>query len=380
MAGNQVTLTIAGDADSLERATRQAGQASDQLEGELTQVGQAARQMASSIGSSEDALSGLGRESGALGEGLDRASGASSMLAGGLGDIGGALTEAFGEDSGIGQFGAQLEKSGTIITGVTGALDLMILANTAMQASWVRSTASMVAAKVSMVATTAATGVATAAQWLWNAAMSANPIGLIIIAIAALVAGIIWVATQTTWFQTIWQAVWGAVVGYFNWVVGNYKAAAGFIVDSTKWIADKIGALPGLIGRAFSGLYNLLTWPFRTAFNFIATAWNNTVGRLSWTIPGWVPVIGGRSISAPRLPTFETGGTIPGRPGEPVLALVHAGETVGSRSAAGTGGGRREIVLRSDGSAIGRALLELIKRAMGEQGGNPDLLGIVIDG
>lgn len=377
MPGNQVTLTIAGDADSLERATKQAEQATDRLDNELTQVGQSARQMASSIGSSEDALQGLGRESGAAGEALDRASGASSMLAGGLGDIGGALTEAFGEDSGIGQFGAQLEKSGTIITGVTGALDLMILANTAMQASWVRSTASMVGAKVAMVATTAATGIATAAQWLWNAALSANPIGLIILAIAALVAGIVWVATQTTWFQTIWQAVWGAVVGYFNWVVGNYKAAAGFIVDATKWIADKISALPGLIGRAFSGLYNLLTWPFRTAFNFIATAWNNTVGRLSWSIPGWVPVIGGRSISAPRLPTFETGGTVPGRPGEPVLALIHAGETVGSRSASSSGG-RRELVIRGDGSRVADALLELLATAIRGKGGDPALLGIEI--
>ena len=32
-------------------------------------------------------------------------------------------------------------------------------------------------------------GLATAAQWLWNAAMSANPIGLLITAVAALTGG-----------------------------------------------------------------------------------------------------------------------------------------------------------------------------------------------
>lgn len=377
MAGNQVTLTIAGDATSLERATAQAGQSADRLENELQSVGQAARSMASSVGSSEDALQGMGREAGRAGEALDRASGASSMLSGGLGDIGGAMAEAFGEDSGLGQFGAKLESSGTIIMGVTGALDLMILANMAMQASWVKSAASMIAARTAMIATSVATGIATAAQWLWNAAMTANPIGIIIVAIAALVAGIVWVATQTTWFQTLWTAVWGAIVGYFHWVVGNYKAAASFIVDATKWIGDKIGSLPGLIGRAFSGLFNIITWPFRSAFNFVATAWNNTIGRLSWTVPGWVPVIGGRSISAPRLPHFETGGTIPGRPGEPVLAILHAGEQVGSRSAAGAGRDR-ELVIRGDGSRVADALLELLATTVRRKGGDPALIGIKV--
>lgn len=375
MTGNQVTLTIAGDAASLEAAANKGEQAVNDLEREMTETGQAARQMASQIGSSEDAFAGLGRESGAAGEALDRASGASSMLAGGLGDIGGALTEAFGEDSGIGQFGAQLEKSGTIITGVTGALDLMILANTAVQASWVRTAASMVAAKVSMAATTVATGVATAAQWLWNAAMTANPIGIIIVAIALLVGAIILIATKTDWFGKLWQAIWGGIVAYFNWVVGNYKAAAGFIVDAISWIGDNIGKLPGLIGRAFSGLYNILTWPFRTAFNWIANAWNNTVGRLSWTVPSWVPFVGGNSISAPRLPTLHSGGTVPGTPGQNVLTVLQAGERVGSPSA--SGGDAPTLVIRSDGTRLGSVLVELIAGAVRDAGGTPKVLGIV---
>ncbi len=58
-------------------------------------------------------------------------------------------------------------------------------------------------AKAKTLAQAAATGIATAAQWLWNVAMDANPIALIIIGIAALVAAIIWIATKTTWFQTM---------------------------------------------------------------------------------------------------------------------------------------------------------------------------------
>jgi hypothetical protein len=54
-------------------------------------------------------------------------------------------------------------------------------------------------------------------------------------------------------------------------------------------------AIPGiLINEAFGGIFSIMTWPFRTAFNFIADAWNNTIGRLSWSVPGWVPGIGGK--------------------------------------------------------------------------------------
>jgi hypothetical protein len=55
-------------------------------------------------------------------------------------------------------------------------------------AQWIASTAAMVAARVAMVAGAIATGVATAAQWALNAALSANPIGIVVVAIAALVA------------------------------------------------------------------------------------------------------------------------------------------------------------------------------------------------
>lgn len=367
MAGNQVTLTIAGDAGSLESATRRADTALQSTEREMEQVGQAAQQMRTSIGSSEDAFASAGREAGRMGESLDRASGASSMLAGGVGDIGGALTEAFGEDSGIGQFGAQLEKSSTIITGVTGALDLMILANTMVQASWVRTTASMVAGRVAMIASATATGVATAAQWLWNAAMTANPIGIIIVAVAALVAGIIYLATQTDFFGKAWEVIWGGVVAVVNWVVGNYKMAFGLMGAAGSWLLDQVRKIPAGIGAAFAGLFNIITWPFRTAFNAVARMWNATVGRLTWTIPSWVPIVGGNSISAPRLSTFHAGGTVPGRPGENVLAMLQAGETIGAPS---TSRDRpAEIVIRGDGSRFAAALVELIAGEVRAQGG-----------
>jgi len=46
------------------------------------------------------------------------------------------------------------------------------------------------------------TKMVTAAQWLWNAAMTANPVGLIIVGIAALIAGIVLLVRNWDWVKT----------------------------------------------------------------------------------------------------------------------------------------------------------------------------------
>lgn len=428
MAGNQVVLTLAGDADSMQRAIDQASQATTELQTDMDRVGAEARAMASQVGTSEEAFEGMARSAGQLGEALDRASGGFSMLSGGIGDIGGAMTaftdlqgaaeqatrdqqaaalaaeqaqldyneavKTYGENSieartaalalsqaqadaeppsNIEEWGAKLELLSPIIMGIVGATDLMILSNTIAQASWVRTAASMVAARTAMIATSVATGVATAAQWLWNAAMTANPIGIIIVAIAALVAGIVWVATQTTWFQTIWEAVWGAIVAYFEFVVGMYRKGWDMIVGAGKAAVGWFQRIPGMLSAAFSGLFNIITAPWRLAFNAISSMWNRTIGRLSWSVPSWVPGIGGNTISAPRLPTLHAGGQVPGAPGQTVLALLQAGETVGSRAAADAG--PRKLVLGSDGTRMGDALLELLVEAIRRAGGPDVALG-----
>lgn len=49
-----------------------------------------------------------------------------------------------------------------------------------------------------ILAKTVATKAATAAQWLWNAAMAANPIGAVIVAVTALIAGVVALAKSLT--------------------------------------------------------------------------------------------------------------------------------------------------------------------------------------
>jgi hypothetical protein len=194
-----------------------------------------------------------------------------------------------------------------------------------------------------------------AAQWLMNSALLASPITWIVVGIVALIAVIVLIATKTTWFQTAWKKSWSAI-----------KTAA-----EASW--NFIKKIPGWIGSAFSKVGQVLFAPYRWAFNQIARAWNSTVGQLSWTVPGWIPVIGGNSISVPHLPTFHSGGIVGGAPGTPTMALLQAGEKVSSiASAGGDSGGW--VALRGD--AVIDALISAIASRVSSIGGRPAQLGI----
>lgn len=186
-------------------------------------------------------------------------------------------------------------------------------------------------------------GLVTAAQWLWNSALLASPLTWIVLAVAAVIAIIVVIATKTTWFQQLWSAAWGgikaaasAVSGWFTGtLVPALSGAWDTITGAGKKAWDWLKSLPGKVAGAFSGIGEAIAGPFRSAFNAVARAWNGSVGSLSWTVPDWIPGVGGSHISAPRLPTYHTGGKIPGMPGQEVPIMALAGERV---LAAGTGG------------------------------------------
>lgn len=109
------------------------------------------------------------------------------------------------------------------------------------------------AQKVAVIAGAAAQKIATAAQWLWNAALTANPIGIIIVAIAALVAALIWFFTQTELGQAIWK-------GFIDWLVAAWTAVASFF--TTLW--------QGIV-TVFSTAWNAIVEFLRPAFEIIST-------------------------------------------------------------------------------------------------------------
>lgn len=212
-----------------------------------------------------------------------------------------------------------------------------------------------------------------AGQWLLNAALSANPIGLVVLAIAALVGVFILAWKHSETFRKIVIGAWKGIK--------DAAQAVGRWFKETLWpwikqVGDRIASMfhgiPAKIKAAFSGLFNIITWPYRKAFNFIADAWNNTIGRLHWTVPDWVPGIGGKGISVPHLPHFHAGGVVPGVPGTPTVAVLQAGETIGS--VASSSGNTTTMMIPRGAILSGDALVEAIGRAVRQRGGNVQLV------
>lgn len=151
------------------------------------------------------------------------------------------------------------------------------------------------------------------------------------------------------------------------------KGIGTAVAATTHWVVDRFGAtmryireLPHRISSAFSGIGRIVSAPFRAGFNAIARAWNSTVGQLHWSVPGWVPFIGGFSVSAPSLPTFHKGGVVPGAPGQEMLAVLQSGERV-TPAGVDTSMG---LVIRSGGSRLDDLLVDILSKAIRVRGGN----------
>lgn len=171
---------------------------------------------------------------------------------------------------------------------------------------------------------------ATVAQWLFNAAMAANPIVLVITLLAALVAGLVYFFTQTdagkqAWqdfcqtmqdlwqnlcdfSQNIWDSItkfftdagtnitnaWNAVTDWFSGVPGRIK---GFFNDIGAWFGGKfqevkdaivnrfneamgfITGIPGRIRDCFNGAVN---WLKDAGGNIVRGLWNGISDMFNW--------------------------------------------------------------------------------------------------
>lgn len=322
MAKNQVTLTFAGDSSQLEKA--------------FDRVGASAKSMGDDVGSAAKGFDKLDNASGHLekaGRGLrDAFTGTQDTMKG----VGGLMKGDFSAET--------FMLVGAGVADLGGAFADLIIPMARSVGLFIAHKTAMVAHAVAAGTVKAATMAWTAVQWLLNVALTANPIGLIIVAIGLLVGAIVWIATKTTWFQTAWKYAW----------TGIKTVAMGV----WNWLKD----LPGRIGSVFVKVAEFIGRPFRAAFNMVANAWNNTVGRLRFTVPGWVPGIGGNTIAAPTLPTFKfhTGGRVPGAPGQEVMAILQAGERVVQN---GGSGGTVDVHLHG-GTGLERLFLSWLEGAL----------------
>lgn len=136
-----------------------------------------------------------------------------------------------------------------------------------------------------ILALAAALAIAAAAQWIMNSALLANPITWIILAIVALVTAIFYLATQTTFFQDAWDAVWKAAVAAWNWFWNLLQEGWKLLVDLfMNWTG------PGIIISHWDAIKNA----FQTAVDWVVSkvTWfiNQMVSLWNWfsSLPGTI--------------------------------------------------------------------------------------------
>lgn len=137
-----------------------------------------------------------------------------------------------------------------------------------------------------------------AAQLLLNFAMGISPIVWFSLAVGALIGAFVLLYTKVDGFREIVNQVFHSVVESVSWAVSSI---VGFFETLPKRIGDFIGAVADII-----------TAPFRAGFKAIVGLWNNTVGRIGFKAPSWVPGIGGKGWSFPRFAegAIATGPTV----------------------------------------------------------------------
>ena len=108
---------------------------------------------------------------------------------------------------------------------------------------------SMLFFKAQYYALVVAQKIATAAQWLWNAAMTANPIGIAVVAVAALAAGVIYCWNKFAGFRAVILTVWDTIKKFAD-ILKNY------VSNRIAGMLSGIGAIGKAISLLFKGQFS----------------------------------------------------------------------------------------------------------------------------
>src|SRR4029079_12319511 len=123
-----------------------------------------------------------------------------------------------------------------------------------------------------------------AAQWLFNAAMSANPIALVSIAVAALAAAIVVLWKKSETFRTIVLAVWAAVKNAAIVAWNAIKTVIGAVIG---WIGRTISPA----GRAISAVWNAVKTTATTAWNAIKVPVSAVITWIAGKVSGVITTV-----------------------------------------------------------------------------------------
>lgn len=260
-------------------------------------VGGAARTMASDVDTASASVESATSRMDGLAESGDVAASKASQATGAFGALAGGLEAAGFEGAAMGLQGVAVATDFA-----SGAGDLLNLVMETQAVQFIAAKAASVAHAVATGAQTAATTVATGAQWALNAALNANPIGLVVLAIAALAAGLVVAYNKSETFRDIVDGAMGVV-----------KDAVGAVVDTVEdvvtWVGKADAGWEAIQTAAESAMA-----PVATAVGGVSNALETAVGwvqdLISWIgkidfpdMPGWVP--GASRVALGTKPTAD---------------------------------------------------------------------------
>ncbi|MDL9938678.1 phage tail tape measure protein [Gordonia sp. ABSL1-1] len=201
--------------------------------------------------------------------------------------------------------------------------------------------------------------VGAAASWLWRNAISPafNGIKVVVGGVWALIrgyfaawrAGFSAIGTAAAWLwnnaiapafngiKTVIDNFWAGANIVFGWVKGGISAIAGVavevkdrVVGAFTNVVNFFKGLPSKIKEFAGGIFAPFRESAKLVFKGIAWLWNNTIGKLSFKAPDWVPGIGGKGWDVPDINVdgFAGGGHTGPGPKHKVAGIVHADEFV----------------------------------------------------
>jgi phage-related protein len=149
-------------------------------------------------------------------------------------------------------------------------------------AKWIQANAEWIGPLVAAVGVLAAGIIAyTVAQWAMNAAMAANPIGLIVIAVAALVAGFVALWNSNEAFRNAFINAWSAIKSFFS-TVGK------FIADVWNNTVAKFKQGLTQISNFFKSVFSGIRAVVDNVVNFFKRAWQVAVVIVATYVRGWL--------------------------------------------------------------------------------------------
>jgi hypothetical protein len=147
-----------------------------------------------------------------------------------------------------------------------------------------------------------------------------------------------------------------------------YKKFEGFrnVVDAV------FGAIKFGVTEVAIPYIKLLLTVFKTVFNAIGSIWNNTLGKIGFDIPNWVPGLGGKGFSFPKIPMLAQGGIVTG----PTLAMIGEGRgpeaviPLDRMGEFGMGGGGNNVTINVNGGDP-NAVVDALRSYMFRNGSVP---------